>query len=226
MSRVPLGAARATGEPFGPRVRERYQRDSFSQGLGAEDIARRWGLSRDQLDEFALESHRKAAAATDARRLRRPARPGHRPGRRAQGRRGDPAGHLAGEARGAQARLPRRRRHPRGQQLADLRRLRGAADHHQRAGGRARPAAAGAVPLRRGDRRRPGDDADRADPGHREGAQAGGADDRRHRRVRGQRGVRERAPGLGGGNRGRPSGSTRSAARSPSGTRSARPGAS
>jgi len=66
MSRVPLGAARATGEPFGPRVRERYQRDSFSQGLGAEEIARRWGFSRTQLDEFALESHRKAADATDA----------------------------------------------------------------------------------------------------------------------------------------------------------------
>jgi acetyl-CoA acyltransferase len=66
MSRVPLGAARATGEPFGPRVRERYQRDSFSQGLGAEDIARRWGFSRTQLDEFALGSHRKAADATDA----------------------------------------------------------------------------------------------------------------------------------------------------------------
>ncbi len=66
MSRVPLGTARATGEPFGPRVRERYQRDSFSQGLGAEEIARRWGFSRTQLDEFALESHRKAADATDA----------------------------------------------------------------------------------------------------------------------------------------------------------------
>src|ERR1700722_14401682 len=66
MSRVPLGSARAVGEPFGPKVKERYQRDSFSQGLGAEDIARRWGLSRTQLDEFALDSHRKAAAATDA----------------------------------------------------------------------------------------------------------------------------------------------------------------
>ena len=65
MSRVPLGSARAIGEPFGPRVKERYQRDSFSQGLGAEDIARRWGLSRTRLDEFALESHRKAAAAID-----------------------------------------------------------------------------------------------------------------------------------------------------------------
>ena len=137
------------------------------------------------------------------RRLRRPARPRQRPGRRAQRRRGHPAGNLAGEARGAQARLPRRRRHPRGQQLADLRRVRGAADHHQRAGGRARPAPAGPVPLRRGDRRRPGDDADRADPRHREGAQAGRADDRRHRGVRGQRGVRERPAGLGGGNRSR-----------------------
>jgi acetyl-CoA acyltransferase len=65
MSRVPLGAARATGEPFGPRVRARYQRDSFSQGLGAEEVARRWGLPRTRLDEFALESHRKAAAAID-----------------------------------------------------------------------------------------------------------------------------------------------------------------
>jgi acetyl-CoA acyltransferase len=65
MSRVPLGSARAVGEPFGPKVRERYQRDSFSQGLGAEDIARRWGFSRTQLDEFALESHQRTAAAAD-----------------------------------------------------------------------------------------------------------------------------------------------------------------
>ncbi|MFT4288405.1 thiolase family protein [Nocardioides sp.] len=65
MSRVPLGTARASGEPFGPRVKQRYQRDSFSQGLGAEDIARRWGLGRQRLDEFALESHQRAAAAID-----------------------------------------------------------------------------------------------------------------------------------------------------------------
>jgi acetyl-CoA acyltransferase len=65
MSRVPLGAARAMGEPWGPRVKERYQQDSFGQGPGAEEIARRWGFSRTQLDEFSLESHEKAAAATD-----------------------------------------------------------------------------------------------------------------------------------------------------------------
>ncbi|ROO87479.1 acetyl-CoA acyltransferase [Actinocorallia herbida] len=66
MSRVPIGSARNTGEPFGPRVRERYQRDAFSQGLGAEEIARRWNLSRTELDAFALDSHHRSAAATDA----------------------------------------------------------------------------------------------------------------------------------------------------------------
>ncbi|MDT4933929.1 MAG: acetyl-CoA acyltransferase, partial [Pseudonocardiales bacterium] len=66
MSRVPIGSARAVGEPYGPLVRERYQRDSFSQGLGAEAIARRWNLSRAQLDEFALESHQRSIKATDS----------------------------------------------------------------------------------------------------------------------------------------------------------------
>jgi acetyl-CoA acyltransferase len=66
MSRVPIGSARTVGEPYGPRVRERYGRDSFSQGLGAEEIARRWQLDRARLDEFALESHQRAIAATDS----------------------------------------------------------------------------------------------------------------------------------------------------------------
>jgi acetyl-CoA acyltransferase len=54
MSRVPIGSARTVGEPYGPAVRKRYGRDSFSQGLGAEAIARRWRLDRTRLDEFAL----------------------------------------------------------------------------------------------------------------------------------------------------------------------------
>lgn len=66
MSRVPLGSARTVGEPFGPKVRARYQRDSFSQGEGAEEIARKWGLTRSRLDEFAFESHQRAMAATDS----------------------------------------------------------------------------------------------------------------------------------------------------------------
>jgi acetyl-CoA acyltransferase len=66
MSRVPLGAARATGMPYGPRVLERYDGFSFNQGLSAEMIAQRWGLSRTRLDEFAVESHQRAAAAVAA----------------------------------------------------------------------------------------------------------------------------------------------------------------
>ncbi|MFI6338949.1 thiolase family protein [Streptomyces sp. NPDC050535] len=65
MSRVPLGSHRTTGQPYGPAVLERYEGFEFSQGIGAELIAERWGLSRKQLDEFASASHAKAAAAID-----------------------------------------------------------------------------------------------------------------------------------------------------------------
>lgn len=66
MSRVPLGATRAVGFPYGPAMSARYLDATFEQGPGAEMMARQWSLSRTQLDEFALESHAKAAAATDA----------------------------------------------------------------------------------------------------------------------------------------------------------------
>ena len=65
MSRVPLGAARATGFPYGPRVLARYDDFSFNQGESAELIAQRWGLSRHDLDEYASRSHELAAAAVD-----------------------------------------------------------------------------------------------------------------------------------------------------------------
>ncbi|TDV55997.1 thiolase family protein [Actinophytocola oryzae] len=65
MSRVPLGAARQSGQPYGDTVLGRYGVADFSQGLGAELIAQRWGLRRERLDEFAGESHAKAAAAID-----------------------------------------------------------------------------------------------------------------------------------------------------------------
>ena len=47
MSRVPLGAARATGMPYGPKVLARYDDFSFNQGISAEMIAQKWGFSRD-----------------------------------------------------------------------------------------------------------------------------------------------------------------------------------
>ncbi|WP_197380334.1 thiolase family protein [Mycolicibacterium mengxianglii] len=66
MSRVPLGSARASGMPYGPKVLARYDDFSFNQGISAELIAQKWGLSRTQLDEFSARSHERAAAALDS----------------------------------------------------------------------------------------------------------------------------------------------------------------
>ncbi|MEV6658204.1 thiolase family protein [Nocardia fluminea] len=65
MSRVPLGAAKAGGAPYGPKARARYQDFAFNQGISAELIAQKWGLGRHRLDEFATLSHELAAAAQD-----------------------------------------------------------------------------------------------------------------------------------------------------------------
>jgi acetyl-CoA acyltransferase len=65
MSRVPMGSNRDIhGEPFGFHVLERFE--MTSQGESAERIADKWGFSRDDLDDYAIESHRRAAAAADA----------------------------------------------------------------------------------------------------------------------------------------------------------------
>jgi len=66
MSRVPLGAARTTGMPYGPNVLARYHDFSFNQGISAEMIAKKWGFSRTQLDEYSVRSHQRAAAAQDS----------------------------------------------------------------------------------------------------------------------------------------------------------------
>lgn len=73
MTRVPMGtptvlAANAgvgTG-PWSARIRDRYGVQGFSQFTGAEMIVQKYGFGRELLDGFALESHRKAAAATSA----------------------------------------------------------------------------------------------------------------------------------------------------------------
>ncbi|MCH9642602.1 MAG: thiolase family protein [Actinomycetia bacterium] len=66
MSRVPLGSARATGMPYGPKVLARYNDFAFNQGIAAEMIAQQWNLSRTRLDEYSAQSHERAAAAQDA----------------------------------------------------------------------------------------------------------------------------------------------------------------
>ncbi|OZB86007.1 thiolase family protein [Microbacterium sp. 13-71-7] len=70
MSRVPMfssvGSVNGIGQdPYGPLMHERFP-DLGDQGRGAELIARKWGLTRAQLDEFSVRSHQKAAAATAA----------------------------------------------------------------------------------------------------------------------------------------------------------------
>jgi acetyl-CoA acyltransferase len=68
MSRVPMlcTVTQGPGLPFGPRMTARYQDWRFNQGLSAEQVARRWGVSRRQADEIALASHERAAEAADS----------------------------------------------------------------------------------------------------------------------------------------------------------------
>ncbi|MBK5306536.1 MAG: acetyl-CoA C-acyltransferase [Frankiaceae bacterium] len=69
MSRTPMGSS-FTASPLGSMYIARYGEDFPNQGIGAEQIAERWGLSRQQLDEFSLASHEKAAAAIDEGRFK------------------------------------------------------------------------------------------------------------------------------------------------------------
>ncbi len=64
MSRVPMGSAVLPGsDPFGPKLAERYPGGLVGQGISAELIAARWQLTREELDAYACESHRRAAEA-------------------------------------------------------------------------------------------------------------------------------------------------------------------
>jgi acetyl-CoA C-acetyltransferase len=72
MTRVPMGTPvilpMQAGIGIGPwtqRIKDRYGVDQFSQFTGAEMMASKYGFGRGELDAFALDSHRKAAAASD-----------------------------------------------------------------------------------------------------------------------------------------------------------------
>ncbi len=74
MSRIPLLASFEAGTPYGAgdpytgslTWHERFGDQEISQFRGAELIAERWNLSREQLEAYALESHRRAITAIDA----------------------------------------------------------------------------------------------------------------------------------------------------------------
>ena len=172
MSRVPLGSARASGQPYGPKVLARYDDFSFNQGLSAEMIAKKWGFSRTRLDEYSALSHERAAAAQDNGAFTDQIVPvfvddtavtadeGIRRGTTVEKLAGlKPAFDDAGVIHAGNS-----------SQISD-----GAAALLVMTSanrGRARPDPAGAIPGRRGDRRGPGADAHRSHPGHREGAEA------------------------------------------------------
>ena len=77
MSLVPMGASTGislgAGLPFGPSVGLRYADAGglVPQGISAEMIAQRWGLSRHELDEYSVRSHQNAARATAEGRFER-----------------------------------------------------------------------------------------------------------------------------------------------------------
>jgi acetyl-CoA acyltransferase len=71
MSRVPMGSnlGEAGWSGFSDKLLDQWQ--IVPQGISAEVIAEEWGLSREQLDEYSLESHRRAIAAIDEGRFER-----------------------------------------------------------------------------------------------------------------------------------------------------------
>jgi acetyl-CoA acyltransferase len=70
MSQIPLGAniGQGLGFPFTQAMSDQY--DLSSQGISAERIAEKWGISREKADEFAVESQEKAARAQKEGRFR------------------------------------------------------------------------------------------------------------------------------------------------------------
>ncbi|MEO1060851.1 MAG: thiolase family protein [Actinomycetota bacterium] len=74
MTRVPMGSSMADGKfgaPFGPKVGERYAPAGglVPQGISAELIAEKWGLSREDLDAYGARSQQFALQATEERRF-------------------------------------------------------------------------------------------------------------------------------------------------------------
>jgi acetyl-CoA acetyltransferase family protein len=62
-------AQQGPGVPFGPKMLERYDHGLVPQGLSAEMVADQWSIGREELDQISLESHQRAARATEEGRF-------------------------------------------------------------------------------------------------------------------------------------------------------------
>jgi acetyl-CoA acyltransferase len=73
MTRVPMGASVIPGSlPFGPKMMARYSDPGLvPQGISAELISEKWNISREDNDRFSVESHHRAARATEEGRFER-----------------------------------------------------------------------------------------------------------------------------------------------------------
>ncbi|MFL5691927.1 MAG: thiolase family protein [Ktedonobacteraceae bacterium] len=70
MTRVPMGSSsQGPGMPFGSQMIQRYDNKLVHQGISADLVAQKWEISREQLDEFSLESHQRAARAREEGRF-------------------------------------------------------------------------------------------------------------------------------------------------------------
>ena len=127
MSRVPMGS---NGGDLSDALLERWE--IVPQGISAELIAEEWGFSREELDAYSLESHRRAIAAIDEGRFANEIVPvevtNPHVGRARRRRRDTSTRHVGRGARGAQARVRPGRQGHGGQLVADLRRRRRGAD--------------------------------------------------------------------------------------------------
>ncbi len=72
MTRVPMGLAASLpfkngyGTYMSPNIQKRYPNIQFSQFTGAEMMAKKYNIEKDELDEYSYQSHQKAIAATQA----------------------------------------------------------------------------------------------------------------------------------------------------------------
>jgi acetyl-CoA acyltransferase len=64
-----MGSSATGGKPFGERMRERSQDNLVPQGISAEMIAEKWGISRDELDGIGYDSQMRAVRATEEGRF-------------------------------------------------------------------------------------------------------------------------------------------------------------
>jgi acetyl-CoA acyltransferase len=71
MTRVPMGSSFVGGSPISPQLNARYEGKLVPQGISADLIATKWGITREESDDFGYRSHLRAGAATRDGRFNR-----------------------------------------------------------------------------------------------------------------------------------------------------------